>query len=111
MSNGFPNVPILGRAAVTIPAQQRLDTTERVTKAITSTRELGLRFGRLIAYNPLQGTDVGYLLLLDTLLVADCKVVSISEHLAPGGDGQPLIAIHVVFQLPESLFAGESARG
>lgn len=100
-SNG---IPILGRTVATVPAQLRLNITEEVGKALAMVKDLGVRIGRVILMNPVDSTDLGYLLYLEALEQAGCSIVAINEHAVQTPQGGGALQCHVTFRAPEAFF-------
>lgn len=100
-------LPIVGQAATTIPAQMRLDANEMVGKALETLKSLGLRYGRIQIPTPFEQQSAQYLLALEALETAGCRIVTIAEHLVPGGQGgQPIIIANIHYRAPDALFVG-----
>ncbi len=98
-------VPIIGQAATTIPAQLRLDATEMVGKVLENQKQLGLRFGRIGMGTPAQAASAQLLLTLEALEQAGCRIVAVNEHPMPTQTGEVALVVHVLFRVPESMFA------
>ncbi len=97
-------VPILGQTAVTIPAQFRLDASDMVGRALENLKRLGLRFGRLGVPSSIEQVSAQALLVLEALEAADCRIVSVNEHIIPTQSGGAAIMMHILYRAPEALF-------
>lgn len=102
-------VPILGQSVTSVHPQQRQTARDNVGSAIAAARDLDLRHGRILLLTDIYQTSVEYLLHLDALREAGCRVLSICEMPVPGPGGQASLRISVLFELPGSLFSAETS--
>lgn len=101
------NIPIIGQTPATqnvVPEQLRLDATEVVGKVLAEQKRLGLRFGRIGVSTQVQNPSAHYLLTLEKLEAAGCRIISVCEHPAEGPQGQPMLVAYIIFRAPETLF-------
>lgn len=96
-------IPIVGQSVVTVRPQQRANARDNVGKMLEATKALGVRHCRLLLPCALNTTTLDYILHLDAIVEAGCRVVSINEHLIPDGQGSAHLQCHVLVALPEAL--------
>ncbi len=102
MNLGDPNIPIIGQAAATIPAQIRLEASNAVGRQLDQCKRLGLRFGRFGVPCPITSTSAQLLILLEAFEHAGCRIVALTEHPITQTD----LMCFITFRCPESLFSG-----
>lgn len=100
MNLGDPNIPIVGQAAATIPAQIRVDAVEAVGRQLEQCKRLGLRFGRFGVPCQIHAASAVFLLVLEAFEAAGARIIAVTEHPI----SQDALMCFITFRCPESLF-------
>ncbi len=113
MRESRPRVHIIGQQpeapsaqVVEVPQSKRDEAINIVGNTLDEQRARGLRFGRLIAGNVIGSTSLTYVLLLEALEAAGCRIIGVGSMVIPGDNGQAVELASITFRCPESLFTG-----